>query len=90
MRVLVRPDTGEVLAHLGEGAPLPLARDIETFLRLLEAVRRYMGACWDPYPAEDGIGDFLREVEILSPGSPEHEVWEQIFSAVTVLGVYGY
>ncbi|MGW6817771.1 SUKH-4 family immunity protein [Streptomyces sp. NPDC055005] len=90
VRVLVRPDTGEVLACLGEGAPLPLARDVETFLRLLEAVRRYMGACWDPYPGEDGIGDFLREVELLSPGSPEHEVWGQVFSAVTVLGVYGY
>ncbi|MFJ3201162.1 SUKH-4 family immunity protein [Streptomyces sp. NPDC086989] len=96
--VLVHPETGAVsLVHEGEG-PFPFARDTETFVRLLEAVRRFMGACWDPYPGEDGRGSFRSEVARLEPGvlesdgaqEPRAAVWEHIFASVTELSVYGF
>ncbi|MFF4849293.1 SUKH-4 family immunity protein [Streptomyces sp. NPDC001194] len=97
-RVVLHPETGAVsLVREGEG-PFPFARDTETFVRLLEAVRRFMGACWDPYPEEDGHGSFLAEVGELEPGvlesgdpeEPGAAVWEHIFASITELSVYGY
>ncbi|MFE2144478.1 SUKH-4 family immunity protein [Streptomyces sp. NPDC059456] len=96
--VFVHPRTGAVsMVREGEG-PFPLARDTETFVRLLEAVRRFMGACWDPYPAEDGHGEFRCEVAELEPGvlesddpeEPGAAVWEHVFASITELSVYGY
>ncbi|MFJ5546157.1 SUKH-4 family immunity protein [Streptomyces sp. NPDC093225] len=97
-------DTGLVLVHPGTGAvsmvrngtgPFPFARDTETFVRLLEAVYRYMGACWDPYPGEDGRGDFLREVAALEPlavdeESPAGDVWGHLFAAILELSPWGF
>ncbi|MEV0412834.1 SUKH-4 family immunity protein [Streptomyces sp. NPDC050448] len=97
-RVLLHPETGAVsLIRDGEG-PFPFARDTETFVRLLEAVRRFMGACWDPYPGEYGRGSFLAEVADLEPdvlesgdpAEPGAEVWEHLFASITELSVYGY
>ncbi|MEV6579694.1 SUKH-4 family immunity protein [Streptomyces sp. NPDC051582] len=97
-RVLLHPETGAVsLARNGE-EPFPFARDTETFVRLLEAVRRFMGACWDPYPQESGHSSFLREVGGLEPGvlgsgdpeEPGAAVWEHVFASITELSVYGY
>ncbi|MCF3180548.1 SUKH-4 family immunity protein [Streptomyces polychromogenes] len=94
-RVLVHPATGALsMARHGE-APFPFARDTETFVRLLEAVYRFMGACWDPYPGEDGRGDLLREAAALEPltvdrESPASDVWEHLFAAVTELSPWGY
>lgn len=93
--VLLHPGTGAVsLVREGEG-PFPFARDTETFVRLLEAVRRFMGACWDPYPEENGYGSFLCEVEKLEPDvlesddpeEPGAAVWEHVFASITELSV---
>lgn len=97
-QVLLHPQTGAVsLVREGEG-PFPFARDTETFVRLLEAVRRFMGACWDPYPGESGHGSFRCEVAELEPDVLESEdpeepgavVWEHVFASITELSVYGY
>ncbi|MEV7727919.1 SUKH-4 family immunity protein [Streptomyces sp. NPDC087917] len=93
--VLLRPDTGALLMVRNGGEPFPLARDTETFVRLLEAVRRHMGSCWDPYPAEDGVGHFHDEVEALEPAAlgpdgPTEELWGHVFASITELGVWGY
>lgn len=96
--VLVHPETGAVsLIREGEG-PFPFARDTETFVRLLEAVRRFMGACWNPYPGENGCGSFLAEAAELEPGvlesddpeEPGAAAWEHVFASITELSVYGY
>ncbi|MEU8438468.1 SUKH-4 family immunity protein [Streptomyces sp. NPDC029216] len=101
---LAYADTGRVLVHPGTGAvsmvrdgkgPFPFARDTETFVRLLEAVYRFMGACWDPYPGEDGKGDFLREAAALEPlsvdaESPAGDVWGHLFAAIVELSPWGY
>ncbi|MEU6864465.1 SUKH-4 family immunity protein [Streptomyces sp. NPDC046876] len=93
--VLVHPQTGAVsMVRDGDG-PFPLARDTETFVRLLEAVYRFMGACWDPWPGEPGHGAFLREVAELEPLSvdtdePGGEAWEHLFAGITELSVWGY
>lgn len=93
-RVLVDAETGRVLVSRNEEEPFALARDTETFVRLLEAVRRYMGACWDPYPCEDGIGDFHEEIAALEPAAlepgPAQELWEHVFASITELSVDGY
>ncbi|WP_369147488.1 SUKH-4 family immunity protein [Streptomyces sp. R44] len=104
-------DPGEVFVHPGTGAVglrqpdgshgpggdavFPLVRDLESFVRFLEGVRRHMGACWDPYPGEDGVKTFLREMSevdagALADGAPGAEVWEHLFSSITELGVDGY
>ncbi|MFF2573597.1 SUKH-4 family immunity protein [Streptomyces sp. NPDC058084] len=94
-RVLVHPDTGAVsMVRNGEG-PFPFARDTETFVRLLEAVYRFMGACWNAYPGEDGRQDFLLEVAALEPLTvdeecPAQDVWEHLFAAVVELGPWGF
>ncbi len=94
-RVLVHPETGAVsMVRRGEG-PFPFARDTETFVRLLEAVYRFMGACWNPYPGEDGKGDFLRKAAELDPGSvdlgtPGGQAWEHLFASITELSDWGY
>ncbi|MER7467787.1 SUKH-4 family immunity protein [Streptomyces sp. NPDC097981] len=94
-QVLLHPRTGAVsIIRDGEG-PFPLARDTETFVRLLEAVRRFMGACWDSYPGETGRGSFLAEVAELEPDivesdEPGAEVWEHLFASITELSVWGY
>lgn len=96
--VLLHPETGAVSLVREDEAPFPFARDTETFVRLLEAVRRFMGACWDPYPEENGYGSFLCEVgklepDVLESDDPEEPgaaVWEHIFAAITELSVYGY
>ncbi|WP_150259114.1 SUKH-4 family immunity protein [Streptomyces venezuelae] len=85
--------TGEVRMY--QESVIPLARDVAAFTGLLESVRRYMGACWSPYPAEDGIGAFHEAVRALDPGaqadgSPSAETWEHLFAAITELSVYGY
>ncbi|MEV7560003.1 SUKH-4 family immunity protein [Streptomyces sp. NPDC089795] len=85
--------TGAV--HMYQESVVPLARDVAAFVGLLDGVRRYMGACWSPYPAEDGIGDFRRAMEALDPeatadGSPAAETWEHLFAAITELSVDGY
>jgi hypothetical protein len=54
-----------------------------------------MGACWDPYPGEEGVKDFLRAMEAvdagaLAEGAPGAEVWEHLFASITELGVDGY
>ncbi|MEU8495634.1 SUKH-4 family immunity protein [Streptomyces lavendulae] len=94
-RVFVHPDTGAVWMVRNAEGPFPFARDTETFVRLLEAVCRYMGACWSPYPGEDGTGDFLREAAALDPvtadtDTPGGRVWGHLFAAITELGVWGY
>ncbi|MFG3345825.1 hypothetical protein ACGF1Z_12290 [Streptomyces sp. NPDC048018] len=77
-------------------SPFPLARDTETFVRrLLEAVYRFTGACWDGHPGEDGRCDFLREVaalELLTVDEecPAQDVWGHLFAAVVELGPWGF
>ncbi|MFF4537206.1 SUKH-4 family immunity protein [Streptomyces aureus] len=101
---LAYADTGHVLVHPGTGAvsmirngqgPFPFARDAETFVRLLEAVYRFMGACWDSYPGEDGRGDFLAEAAALEPlcvekEEPAQNVWEHLFAAIVELSPWGF
>ncbi|MFI5979789.1 SUKH-4 family immunity protein [Streptomyces sp. NPDC051555] len=100
-KVLLHPETGAVSLTRGDPdddappAPFPFARDTETFLRLLEAVRRFMGACWDPYPAEDGQRDFRAEVSAHAPdaldeATPGGDAWGHLFASITELGVDGY
>ncbi|MFG2617588.1 SUKH-4 family immunity protein [Streptomyces sp. NPDC048507] len=94
-RVLLDGRTGTVLVSRNGAAPVRLTADAETFVRLLEAVRRFMGACWDPYPAEDGAAEFRREAAALDPAvldtaQPAGELWEHLFASVTELGVDGY
>ncbi|KJY34395.1 hypothetical protein VR44_12040 [Streptomyces katrae] len=94
-RVLVHPETGAVsLVRNGE-EPFPLARDTETFVRVLEAQYRFMGACWNGHPGEDGEGDFLREVAALEPltvdeDAPAADVWGHLFAAITELSPWGF
>ncbi|WP_314243752.1 SUKH-4 family immunity protein [Streptomyces kutzneri] len=95
-------DPGLVGVHRVSGAVymyqesvIPLARDVASFVGLLDGIRRYMGACWSPYPAEDGIGAFREAMwaldsAALAHGSPSAETWEHLFAAITELGVYGY
>ncbi|MFE2849990.1 SUKH-4 family immunity protein [Streptomyces lavendulae] len=94
-RVLVHPDTGAVsMVRRGEG-PFPLARDTETFVRLLEAENRFMSACWNPYPGELAKQDFLREVAALEPlavdgDTPAGALWGHLFAAVVELSPWGF
>ncbi|MDV9191542.1 SUKH-4 family immunity protein [Streptomyces sp. SR27] len=100
--VFVDPTTGAVGMRQPDGshgpggdAVFPLARDLDAFVRLLEGVRRHMGACWDPYPGEAGVSAFLRAMDAvdagaLAEGAPGAGVWEHLFASVTELGVYGY
>ncbi|WP_329303701.1 SUKH-4 family immunity protein [Streptomyces sp. NBC_00659] len=94
-RVLVHPETGAVsMVRNGQG-PFPFARDTETFVRLLEAVYRFMGACWNPYPGECGERDFLAEVAALEPltvneEAPAQNVWEHLFAAIVELSAWGF
>ncbi|MEW2414355.1 SUKH-4 family immunity protein [Streptomyces sp. NPDC046866] len=93
--VLVHPQTGAVsMVRDGDG-PFPLARDTETFVRLLEAVYRFMGACWDPWDGEPGHAAFLSEAAELEPVSvdtdePGGQAWEHVFAGITELSVWGY
>lgn len=94
-RVYVHPETGAVWMVRGGGEPFLFARDVETFVRLLEAVYRFMGACWSPYPGENGKRDFVREAAALEPlsvdpATPAGEVWEHLFAAIVEIGVWGY
>ncbi|WP_185899766.1 SUKH-4 family immunity protein [Streptomyces sp. WAC07061] len=94
-RVSVHPETGAVWMVRNGGEPFLFARDVETFVRLLEAVYRFMGACWSPYPGEDGKRDFVREAAALEPlsvdpATPAGEVWEHLFAAIVELSVWGY
>ncbi|MER6097646.1 SUKH-4 family immunity protein [Streptomyces sp. NPDC001728] len=100
--VFVDPTTGAVGMRQPDGshgpggdAVFPLARDLDAFVRLLEGVRRHMGACWDPYPGEAGVSAFLRAMDAvdagaLAEGAPGAGIWEHLFASVTELGVYGY
>ncbi|MFD8413137.1 SUKH-4 family immunity protein [Streptomyces sp. NPDC059650] len=93
--VLVDPRTGAVSAVREDEGPFPLARDTETFVRLLEAVYRFAGAFWSPHPAEDARTDFEREVAALEPGALDTdtaggEAWEHFFAGITELSVWGY
>ncbi|MFE1560591.1 SUKH-4 family immunity protein [Streptomyces sp. NPDC058734] len=93
--VSVHPETGAVWMVRNGGEPFPFARDVETFVRLLEAVYRFMGACWSPYPGEDGKRDFVREAAALDPlavdpATPGGDVWEHLFAAIVELSVWGY
>ncbi|GEB55007.1 SUKH-4 family immunity protein [Streptomyces gardneri] len=100
--VFVHPVTGAVALRQPDGshgpggdAAFPLVRDLESFVRFLEGVRRHMGACWDPYPGEEGAETFLRamgdvDAEALAEDAPGAEVWEHLFASVTELGVDGY
>ncbi|MFE0648229.1 SUKH-4 family immunity protein [Streptomyces sp. NPDC059534] len=100
--VFLHPVTGAVGLRQPDGshgpggdAVFPLVRDLDAFVRFLEGVRRYMGACWDPYEGEDGVKAFLRamaevDAEALAEGAPGAEVWEHLFASVTELGVHGY
>ncbi|MFF0744042.1 SUKH-4 family immunity protein [Streptomyces sp. NPDC004111] len=78
------------------GTVVRLVRDVETFTLFLENLRRYMSASWDPYPEESGAEfEYESRMERLDPeafadGAPSREIWEQVFAAITVLGVYGY
>ncbi|MFJ8159837.1 SUKH-4 family immunity protein [Streptomyces sp. NPDC096136] len=94
-KVFVHPATGAVSMVRNDGEPFALARDTETFVRLLEAVYRFKGACWDPYPGETGHRDFLREVAALEPlavdeESPAADVWGHLFAAITELSPWGF
>ncbi|MCX5380462.1 SUKH-4 family immunity protein [Streptomyces sp. NBC_00091] len=94
-KVYVHPDTGAVWMVRNDTGPFPFAPDTETFIRLLEAVYRYMGACWSSYPGENGKKDFLSEVSALDPltlatGTPGGEVWEHLFAAIVELSAWGY
>ena len=100
--VLVHPVTGAVALRQPDGshgpggdAAFPLVRDLEAFVRFLEGVRRHMGACWDPYPGEEGTETFLRamadvDAEALAEDAPGAAVWEHLFASITELGVDGY
>ncbi|MFJ8011320.1 SUKH-4 family immunity protein [Streptomyces sp. NPDC096339] len=93
--VLVHPETGAVSMVRDDEGPFPLARDTETFVRLLEAEYRFMSACWDSYPGENGKRDFLREVAALEPlavdeDSPAGDVWGHLFAAVVELSPWGF
>jgi len=94
-RVLVHPVTGAVsMVRNGQG-PFPFARDTETFVRLLEAVYRFMGACWNSYPGEYGKRDFLSEAAALEPlsvneGTPAQDVWGHLFAAIVELSPWGF
>ncbi|PKT68631.1 hypothetical protein CW362_33870 [Streptomyces populi] len=94
-RVLVHPVTGAVsMVRNGQG-PFPFARDTETFVRLLEAVYRFMSACWNSYPGEYGKRDFLSEAAALEPlsvneGTPAGDVWGHLFAAVVELSPWGF
>ncbi|MGT2526269.1 SUKH-4 family immunity protein [Streptomyces nojiriensis] len=93
--VLVHPETGAVSMIREDEGPFPFARDTETFVRLLEAQYRFMSACWDSYPGEDGAGDFLREVAALEPlaldeDSPAGDAWGHLFAAVVELSPWGF
>ncbi|MFH7599021.1 SUKH-4 family immunity protein [Streptomyces racemochromogenes] len=94
-RVLVHARTGAVSMVRGGEGPFPFARDTETFVRVLEAVYRFMGACWNGYPGEDGARDFLRETAALEPltadgDSPAGDVWAHLFAAITELSPWGF
>ncbi|MFE2531658.1 hypothetical protein [Streptomyces sp. NPDC059371] len=78
------------MVHGTDRSRSSFARDSETFVRLLEAVYRFRGACWNSYPGEYGHRDFLREVTALEPlsvgqGAPAREVWEHLFAAILEL-----
>ncbi|MCX5389216.1 SUKH-4 family immunity protein [Streptomyces sp. NBC_00094] len=100
--VFVHPVTGAVALRQPDGshgpggdAAFPLVRDLEAFVLFLEGVRRHMGACWDPYPGEEGAETFLREMaavdaEALAEDAPGTEVWEHLFASITELSVEGY
>ncbi|MFJ7967340.1 SUKH-4 family immunity protein [Streptomyces sp. NPDC096324] len=94
-QVFVHPETGAVSMVRGGEGPFPFARDTETFVRLLEAVYRFRGACWNAYPGEYGNRDFLREVAALEPlsvrqGAPAQDVWEHLFAAILELSPWGF
>lgn len=94
-RVLVHPETGTVSLVRNSEGPFPFARDTETFVRLLEAVYRFMSACWNPHPGENAERDFLSEAAALEPLSvsedaPAGDVWEHLFAAITELSPWGY
>ncbi|MFB7586137.1 SUKH-4 family immunity protein [Streptomyces sp. NPDC056169] len=100
--VFVHPVSGAVALRQPDGshgpggdAAFPLVRDLEAFVRFLEGVRRHMGACWDPYPGEEGAETFLRamaavDAEALAEDAPGAEVWGHLFASITELGVDGY
>ncbi len=94
-RVCVHPETGAVsMVRNGQG-PFPFARDTETFVRLLEAVYRFMGACWNPHQRENGKQDFLSEAAALEPlsvsrGTPAEDVWGHLFAAIVELSPWGF
>ncbi|MFF4011566.1 SUKH-4 family immunity protein [Streptomyces sp. NPDC001717] len=93
--VLVHPETGAVSMIREDEGPFPFARDTETFVRLMEAQYRFMSACWDSYPGEDGERDFLREVAALEPlsvdeDSPAGDAWGHLFAAVVELSPWGF
>ncbi|WP_406376236.1 SUKH-4 family immunity protein [Streptomyces sp. NBC_00647] len=94
-RVLVHPQTGAVPMVRNDQGPFPLARDTETFVRLLEAVYRFMGACWNPYTGEPSERDFLTEVAALEPLSvneeaPAQDVWGHLFASIVELSPWGF
>ncbi|MFF4697779.1 SUKH-4 family immunity protein [Streptomyces chattanoogensis] len=74
---------------------IQLSPDLDHFTRVLEGVRRYMDACWHPYPDEDGIADFLEEMDGLAPGTidsngPSGQMWLYFIVGITGLNEDGY
>ncbi|KUJ64978.1 hypothetical protein ACZ90_52465 [Streptomyces albus subsp. albus] len=75
---------------------VPLAPDLDVLTRGLEGVRRYMNACWHPYPGEEDMGGiFLMELDGLAPGlldpdNPGGRIWEHLVAGITELGEDGF
>ncbi|MEU2794259.1 SUKH-4 family immunity protein [Streptomyces sp. NPDC007100] len=73
-----------------------LAPDLDLFTRCLEAVRRYMNACWYPYPDEPDMGQMLLmemddlAPDLFDPDTHSGAIWEHLFAGVTELGPHGY
>ncbi|MFF4954411.1 SUKH-4 family immunity protein [Streptomyces chattanoogensis] len=82
--------------HVRENLELvQLSPDLDHFTRVLEGVRRYMSACWYPYPDEDASGNFFREMDALAPGTvdsdgPSGQVWLQFVVGITGLNEDGF
>ncbi|MBT2421257.1 SUKH-4 family immunity protein [Streptomyces sp. ISL-22] len=106
-------DYGELYLHRRDGSVhiwsrlegptdetlVPLAPDLDVFIRVLEAVYRYSNACWHPYPVEEDqeavAQVFLDEVEELSPSlfdaeTPSGMMWSWLYAGITELGVDGF
>ncbi|TJZ42488.1 hypothetical protein FCH28_34345 [Streptomyces piniterrae] len=72
------------------------APDLDLFTRCLEGVRRYMNACWHPYPDEQEMGSmFLMEMDGHAPDcvdadSPSSAIWSYFVAGITELNEDGF